>query len=207
MSRIAVFKAEIDDSPDVLRWLDCILIWLCQKFADYRKKTRLALDWRTTSAFTLNSRSIFVKVSFCRCLITVQMKLLYIGKTFFFLLVEKFRLMILNILGSVHKVVRHTLCPGQPMPQAAFGAARFLLPVQQCEFQLTDILELLTCDPWPVSNDKWPGFFDARAPRLWVSRSLLDFWKRLILTLLHWAAGAHIFYWWSRHWRPRNGRQ
>ena len=26
MSRIAVFKAEIDDSPDVLRWLDCILI-------------------------------------------------------------------------------------------------------------------------------------------------------------------------------------
>ncbi len=38
MSRIAVFKAEIDDSPDVLRWLDRMLIRLCQKFADYRKE-------------------------------------------------------------------------------------------------------------------------------------------------------------------------
>ncbi|WVO16590.1 protein transporter SEC23 [Cryptococcus depauperatus] len=38
MARIAVFKAEIDDSPDVLRWLDRMLIRLCQKFADYRKE-------------------------------------------------------------------------------------------------------------------------------------------------------------------------
>lgn len=38
MSRIAVFKAEIDDSPDVLRWLDRMLIRLCQKFADYHKE-------------------------------------------------------------------------------------------------------------------------------------------------------------------------
>ncbi|KAF8940552.1 protein transporter SEC23 [Dissophora ornata] len=37
MARIAVFKAEIDDGPDVLRWLDRMLIRLCQKFADYRK--------------------------------------------------------------------------------------------------------------------------------------------------------------------------
>ncbi|KAG2365936.1 hypothetical protein BDR07DRAFT_1397703, partial [Suillus spraguei] len=36
MARIAVFKAEIDDSPDVLRWLDRMLIRLCQKFVDYR---------------------------------------------------------------------------------------------------------------------------------------------------------------------------
>jgi len=43
---------------------------------------------------------------------------------------------------------------GQPMPQQAFGAARFLLPVQQCEFQLTGILEALARDPWPVANDK-----------------------------------------------------
>ena len=35
-------------------------------------------------------------------------------------------------------------CPGQPMPQATFGAAQFLMPVQQCEFQLTGVLELLT---------------------------------------------------------------
>ncbi|CAO3636907.1 unnamed protein product [Cunninghamella echinulata] len=37
MSRIAVFKGEIDDGPDVLRWLDRMLIRLCQRFADYRK--------------------------------------------------------------------------------------------------------------------------------------------------------------------------
>ncbi|KAL8278680.1 hypothetical protein RQP46_008972 [Phenoliferia psychrophenolica] len=37
MARIAVFKAEIDDSPDVLRWLDRMLIRLCSKFAEYRK--------------------------------------------------------------------------------------------------------------------------------------------------------------------------
>ena len=37
MARIAVFKSEYDDGPDVLRWLDRMLIRLCQKFADYRK--------------------------------------------------------------------------------------------------------------------------------------------------------------------------
>ncbi|KAG2070338.1 hypothetical protein BDR04DRAFT_1231774 [Suillus decipiens] len=41
MARIAVFKAEIDDSPDVLRWLDRMLIRLCQKFADHRKVSAL----------------------------------------------------------------------------------------------------------------------------------------------------------------------
>ena len=45
--------------------------------------------------------------------------------------------------------------PGQPMPQT-FGAARFLLPVQQCELQLTGILEAITRDSWPVANDKRP---------------------------------------------------
>ncbi|KAI0086877.1 hypothetical protein BDY19DRAFT_959387 [Irpex rosettiformis] len=44
--------------------------------------------------------------------------------------------------------------PGQPLPTQAFGAARFLMPVQQCEFQLTGILEGLKRDPWPVANDK-----------------------------------------------------
>ena len=43
MSRIAVFKAEIDDSPDVLRWLDHMLIRLCQKFANYRTKNLIFL--------------------------------------------------------------------------------------------------------------------------------------------------------------------
>lgn len=37
MSRIAVFRAEGDDGPDVLRWLDRMLIRLCQKFGEYHK--------------------------------------------------------------------------------------------------------------------------------------------------------------------------
>ena len=52
MSRIAVFKAEIDDSPDVLRWLDRMLIRLCQKFADYRKEGKLSytdVEWSKAS--------------------------------------------------------------------------------------------------------------------------------------------------------------
>ena len=42
------------------------------------------------------------------------------------------------------------------MPQQSFGASRFLLPVQQCEFQLTGILEALVRDPWPIETDKRP---------------------------------------------------
>ncbi|XP_052698712.1 protein transport protein Sec23A-like isoform X1 [Crassostrea angulata] len=37
MARTAVFRAETDDGPDVLRWLDRMLIRLCQKFGDYQK--------------------------------------------------------------------------------------------------------------------------------------------------------------------------
>ncbi|GFR80023.1 protein transport protein Sec23A [Elysia marginata] len=37
MGRIAVYRAETDDGPDVLRWLDRMLIRLCQKFGDYNK--------------------------------------------------------------------------------------------------------------------------------------------------------------------------
>ncbi|KAI9032277.1 hypothetical protein DFJ74DRAFT_653895 [Hyaloraphidium curvatum] len=44
--------------------------------------------------------------------------------------------------------------PGQPAPPQTMGAARFLLPVQQCEFTLTNIFEQLQRDPWPVANDK-----------------------------------------------------
>jgi protein transport protein SEC23 len=54
------------------------------------------------------------------------------------------------------------MAPGGPsnpqqQPQRAAGqqgASRFLLPVSQCEFQLTSILEQLQKDPWPVANDK-----------------------------------------------------
>lgn len=45
--------------------------------------------------------------------------------------------------------------PGRPAAPPPMGAAaRFLLPVQQCEFQLTNALEGLQKDPWPVANDK-----------------------------------------------------
>lgn len=37
MARIAVYRAETDDGPDVLRWLDRMLIRLCQKFGEYHK--------------------------------------------------------------------------------------------------------------------------------------------------------------------------
>jgi protein transport protein SEC23 len=40
------------------------------------------------------------------------------------------------------------------MPAPA--ASKFLMPVQACEFQLTNILEGLSRDPWPVENDKRP---------------------------------------------------
>ncbi|KAJ2847190.1 GTPase-activating protein S23, partial [Coemansia brasiliensis] len=37
MARIAVYKAENEEVGDVLRWLDRMLIRLCQKFGDYRR--------------------------------------------------------------------------------------------------------------------------------------------------------------------------
>ncbi len=42
----------------------------------------------------------------------------------------------------------------QPRPQQPMGPAARFLPVQQCEFQLTNVLEQLQKDPWPVANDK-----------------------------------------------------
>lgn len=45
--------------------------------------------------------------------------------------------------------------PGRPAPPMMGGAStRFLLPKQQCEVQLTSVLESLQKDPWPVANDK-----------------------------------------------------
>lgn len=42
--------------------------------------------------------------------------------------------------------------PGRPLPIGP--ASRFLMPVQQAEFQLTKALESLQKDPWPVANDR-----------------------------------------------------
>jgi len=57
MARIAVFKAEIDDSPDVLRWLDRMLIRLCQKFGEYRKED--VNSFRLTEKFSIYPQFMF----------------------------------------------------------------------------------------------------------------------------------------------------
>jgi protein transport protein SEC23 len=48
--------------------------------------------------------------------------------------------------------------PGAPIPTApppaTHGAARFLLPISECEYALTNILESLSKDPWSVARDK-----------------------------------------------------
>src|SRR5690554_1167092 len=53
-----------------------------------------------------------------------------------------------------------TVRPGIQQPQQgrlappSGPASRFLLPVQQCEFQLTKAIEQLQKDPWPVAGDR-----------------------------------------------------
>ena len=44
--------------------------------------------------------------------------------------------------------------PGQPAAPQMSGYSRFLQPVQECEFNLTTLLEQMQCDSWPVANDK-----------------------------------------------------
>lgn len=48
----------------------------------------------------------------------------------------------------------HNRAARRPVPGGTMGAYRFLMPLEQCEFQLTGILETLLKDPWPVENDK-----------------------------------------------------
>jgi protein transport protein SEC23 len=67
MARIAVYKAEVDDGPDILRWTDRMLIRLCQKFADYRKDDpasfRLAMNFSLYPQFMFHlRRSQFLQV-------------------------------------------------------------------------------------------------------------------------------------------------
>ncbi|POW19805.1 hypothetical protein PSHT_04243 [Puccinia striiformis] len=61
MARIAVFKAEIDDSPDVLRWLDRMLIRLCQNSPIIERKNPVAFVWLMGLVSILNSCSISKK--------------------------------------------------------------------------------------------------------------------------------------------------
>lgn len=57
MARIAVFKAEVDDGPDVLRWVDRMLIRLCSRFAEYRKDD--SSSFRLEKNFTLYPQFMF----------------------------------------------------------------------------------------------------------------------------------------------------
>lgn len=51
MSRMVVYRAETDDGPDVLRWVDRMLIRLCQKFGEYNKDD--PNSFRLTENFSL----------------------------------------------------------------------------------------------------------------------------------------------------------
>ena len=43
--------------------------------------------------------------------------------------------------------------PNAPPPPPTIGAGRFLLPISQCEYGLTGVLEQLQRDPWPVPSE------------------------------------------------------
>lgn len=57
MSRIATFKSEVDDGPDVLRWLDRMLIRLCLKFSEYRKED--VSSFRLSDQFSIYPQFMF----------------------------------------------------------------------------------------------------------------------------------------------------
>ncbi|XP_013414578.1 protein transport protein Sec23A isoform X2 [Lingula anatina] len=57
MARTAVFRAETDEGPDVLRWLDRNLIRLCQKFGDYHKDDQNS--FRFSETFSLFPQFMF----------------------------------------------------------------------------------------------------------------------------------------------------
>ncbi|ODQ64249.1 protein transport protein SEC23 [Nadsonia fulvescens var. elongata DSM 6958] len=61
-----------------------------------------------------------------------------------------------ELLGLIPAGSANTGVGGGMNPQQHRAPSRFLLPVQECEFQLTNILEQLQRDPWPVANDKRP---------------------------------------------------
>ncbi|XP_037946306.1 protein transport protein Sec23A isoform X1 [Teleopsis dalmanni] len=67
MSRMAVYRAETDEGPDILRWVDRQLIRLCQKFGEYSKDDpnsfRLAQNFSLFPQFMYHlRRSQFLQV-------------------------------------------------------------------------------------------------------------------------------------------------
>lgn len=88
MARMVVYRAETDDGPDVLRWVDRMLIRLCQKFGEYGKDDpnsfRLAENFSLYPQFMYHlRRSQFLQVfnnspdetTFYRYLITFSIRL------------------------------------------------------------------------------------------------------------------------------------
>ncbi|MGH0179820.1 UNVERIFIED_CONTAM: hypothetical protein FKN15_015401 [Acipenser sinensis] len=57
MARLAVYRAETEEGPDVLRWLDRQLIRLCQKFGDYHKDD--PTSFRFSETFSLYPQFMF----------------------------------------------------------------------------------------------------------------------------------------------------
>ncbi|KNC83904.1 protein transporter Sec23A [Sphaeroforma arctica JP610] len=57
MARIAVFRAENDEGADILRWLDRMLIRLCQKFGEYNKDQ--PMSFRLSELFSLYPQFMF----------------------------------------------------------------------------------------------------------------------------------------------------
>ncbi|KAF7641826.1 hypothetical protein LDENG_00271030, partial [Lucifuga dentata] len=57
MARLAVHRAETEEGPDVLRWLDRQLIRLCQKFGDYHKDD--PNSFRFSETFSLYPQFMF----------------------------------------------------------------------------------------------------------------------------------------------------
>lgn len=59
-----------------------------------------------------------------------------------------------DMLGLSSPIMRSGLQPQTGRQVHGAPASRFLLPVQQAEFQLTKALESLQKDPWPTANDR-----------------------------------------------------
>nr|XP_061798416.1 protein transport protein Sec23A isoform X3 [Nerophis lumbriciformis] len=57
MARLAVYRADTEEGPDVLRWLDRQLIRLCQKFGDYHKDD--PNSFRFSETFSLYPQFMF----------------------------------------------------------------------------------------------------------------------------------------------------
>ncbi|KAK1337236.1 hypothetical protein QTO34_001859 [Cnephaeus nilssonii] len=57
MARLGVFRAESEEGPDILRWLDRQLIRLCQKFGQYNKED--PTSFRLSDSFSLYPQFMF----------------------------------------------------------------------------------------------------------------------------------------------------